>query len=381
MNLGKQLYTLLKNQKEVFVKGLGTFRRIHTSATFDVKENVYLPPLSYIEFDALSEEGFDFISYLQQADGVERSVAENRVEQAVSAIRAQVAHAGQVTLDQVGHLISYGNTFVFKPLDISGFNFKPIAELRTVQPAVEDVQVEESVPVAERVLVQEEITPKEQEVEVVHVPGEEFPEQANILIPHEGEPAAVEKAIVAEETTVQEGPDEPGRGGGAFIYGLLAALALLAMGGIYYYKTYYEKPIPTVAEKETEIVEQPVEQAPEIESPWDVADTTDTEEPLVADTSGLTSSVEAAKAEPVKSESVKKFVIVIGSHKSLKQANMEVEDYHKKGHTTVRLLGGEEHATWKRVIWDSYATAAERDAALRDVRKNVKADATPHALK
>jgi len=51
MNLGRNVFNLLKRQTKVYVKGLGSFRRNLTSSAFDEKNNVYLPPITFLDFD------------------------------------------------------------------------------------------------------------------------------------------------------------------------------------------------------------------------------------------------------------------------------------------------------------------------------------------
>jgi len=78
------------------VKGLGSFRRNLTSSAFDEKNNVYLPPITFLDFDQASQEGYDFIQYIQQLNEIERSEAERLVSEAVASLKQHIAEEGQV---------------------------------------------------------------------------------------------------------------------------------------------------------------------------------------------------------------------------------------------------------------------------------------------
>src|SRR5690606_5610418 len=138
MNIGKQIHVLLKKNTSVYVKGLGVFKRVHTPASFDAHKNVYLPPVTFIELDTEATDGYDLITYIQQTEGCERTEAEQKVADAVSHIQGQVLTQGQVMLDNLGQLIGYGNSYVFKPLDLSGFGFAAVEAPPVAQTSIAD---------------------------------------------------------------------------------------------------------------------------------------------------------------------------------------------------------------------------------------------------
>src|SRR5690606_7315701 len=126
MDLGRNIHQLLKHKKEVYVKGLGTFKRIRTSSVFDDQKRVFLPPVTYLEFDSKSEEGADFVDYIQQSNYLSRSEAESIVEENVHDLLRTLSDNGTVGLNYLGQLIKHGSSLVFKPDDNSGFKMEPI---------------------------------------------------------------------------------------------------------------------------------------------------------------------------------------------------------------------------------------------------------------
>lgn len=359
MNLGKQIDSLLKKHPSVYVKGLGVFNRIHTPATFDSKRNVFLPPISYVEFDHFSVEGYDFLVYLQQVEQLDRQHAESKLEGIVSNLIDDLSQNGEIVLDNLGSFVSYGNSFVFKPVDLTGFLYTPIeddyyqVEVTSTTPAESKVPENEKAPLDS---VEDKVSPVES---VESKQEEEIPTVVPTHVSTEEEPTA--------STSVDVDYEQP-KESSSYIYGIVAALALIILAGIYFY---------TKNQAPKELIEKNIM----IEVP--VLDTTalssDTLE-VVRDSSLIDSTTIAVKdtvAKIAKKEIVTnyKYTIVIGTHKTLEQATDEAKAYNKEGHKSVRVLEPNMSKNLKRVIWDTYPTREKRDSALREVRKRYKEDA------
>jgi len=339
MNIGKQIHVLLKKNTAVYVKGLGVFKRVHTPASFDAHKNVYLPPVTFIELDAEATDGYDLITYIQQTQHCERTEAEQKVADAVSHIQEQVLTQGQVMLDNLGQLVGYGNSYVFKPLDLSGFAFAAVEA-----PPVEQTSIAES-----------SQDPKEETV------TEDLPVES------QKEEDIVETTVeaAAAETVFEE--EEELSNNRSFIYGLIAAVAVLVIAGLYYYYSQYYQGAP----KRDAITVGPVQDTtvPQV-------DTTD----ILSQRDTLVEPLDSLPNErvqvPVDTPAMQhKYTIVIGTHPTLAKAYEEAEAFNKDGHKSVRVITPNLAKNLKRVIWDTYATKEERDSALRYVRKHIKADA------
>lgn len=155
MNLGKNINSLLKRYAEVYVPGIGVFKRIHSPAQFDKQNNVFLPPISYVELDYSAQHGFNIVHYIQQQENLGLNQAQQILSETVDKLRADLGQFGQAKLDDLGLLISYGASLVFKPLDLSGFDFQPVTnlvapEIETVVSSLEEAKEEElTAPVGE----------------------------------------------------------------------------------------------------------------------------------------------------------------------------------------------------------------------------------------
>lgn len=360
MNLGRQIHTLLKRQSSVYVNRLGTFKRIHTPATFDAKRHVFLPPITYVEFDRDTDDGYDFVTYVQQAQQLERGEAELVVEQAVSVLLDKLNQLGNVSLDNLGQLVSYGNSYVFKPLDLSGFNYTPVEDQFHAGDGVSTTPVGQEVPTATDSAVSEGVISEEPD---------------GTLLESETFPAVEESAGVGEEPLQEDMESETveRKSTSAYVYALVAVLAVSLLGGLYYYSTYIQHE-PTVAKKQEKALvpadtlsQDTLVDMPPIDSLALTKDTTATPSP--------------EKKEEVVPPVNHKYTIVIGTHRTLAQAYEEAEAFNKDGHKSVRVITPNLAKNLKRVVWDTYPTKEERDSALRYVKKHIKTDAWPDVIR
>lgn len=369
MNLGRQIHTLLKRQSSVYVNRLGTFKRIHTPASFDAKRHVFLPPITFIEFDSMATEGYDFVTYVQQANQLERAEAELLVEEAVSLILDKVNQLGQFNLDNLGQLIGYGNSYVFKPLDLSGFNYTPVEDNFPVEEIVNQDD-DKTVSVEEQVV---DVPEPDNVSEAVAMGSEVVPEEEHIS-PAMPEP---EEQIV-EPVKIPEKVVQPveRKSTGAYVYAIVAAIAVALLGGLYYYSNYMQEG-PALAQVEQTIV--PLDTIPNDSLITELlVDST----AIALDTTVVKPEVEIEKAPEIVPAPVNhRYTIVIGTHRTLAQAYEEAEAFNKDGHKSVRVITPNLAKNLKRVVWDTYAQKEERDSALRYVKKHIKTDAWPDVIR
>ncbi|SMG42894.1 hypothetical protein [Sphingobacterium psychroaquaticum] len=378
MNLGKNVYNLLKRQAAVYVDGLGTFRRNRTAAVYDEQRHVYLPPISYIDFDRGATDGYDFIQYIQQLSELDRSTAEHLVSQAVTQIQRHINEEGQVKLDDLGYLVSYGDGYVFKPLDLSGFHLEAVSALPQ-QGNIEKIRENTEVPPAE-----DNPAVAEEPAEVESYAGTE-PEVTATTIAPEGQNESpeietregVEEQIAEEEIKPLEEivEEEPRKSNNSIWYIVLVVVALGIMAALYLANKN------TFAPKELEVVDT----IPVIKDTVDSAAlhlVPDSLSAIQAD-STVTDTVVVALEKEVVQENRKanhEWQIVIGTHRTLAQAYEQAESYNKAGYPKVHVVPSNLAKNKKKVIWDSYETKAQADSALVYVQKHIIKDAWPDKI-
>lgn len=345
MNLGKSVYNLLKRQSEVYVNGLGTFKRNHTPSTFDEKRNVYLPPIDYIDFEGNSETGYDFVSYIQQLEEIDRADAKREVQQIVDELLEKVKDQGQVKLDDLGYLVSYGEGYVFKALDLSGFNYEPVAAL--------DGPVEE--------------VPKVTDPAINSAALDVEPAQAE----QEAAFTAADKqdTIDADDTETEPEEEYNERSSNNTIWYILLAVVAVA---ILLFLFYRNQNTSTEAAR-TDSTASPLEQSAGIPAHDSVAAAVPVDSLAQIDTS-------ARSAKDVLIPEGHTWQIVIGSHRTLAQAYEQAESYNKAGYPKVRVVPSNLAKNRKKVIWDSYETKVQVDSALAYVQRHIIKDAWPDKI-
>lgn len=354
MNLGKNVYNLLKRQSEVYIKGLGSFKRNHTPATFDERRGVYLPPISYIDFEQTSNSGYDFIQYFAQLHALDKKDAEQQIDDIVRELLQKIGEEGQAKLDDLGYLVSYGEGYVFKALDLSGFHYEPVA-VGTSGPVNAGITTVNPEPTQ----------PQSEETQVSDLPkppvtvSEEAPVSAEIM-----EPFFEHKKL-----------SDPRSTSNTVWYILIAVVALSIIGGLVYYgrkQPVRTQPIVTIdsADKtqDTLVASVPQDSLPNAQ---------DSLAASLADTAALPKQEVTVVTTPSKRD---RWQIVIGSHKTLEQAYEHAASYNKKGFAHVRVIPSNLAKNRKKVIWDSYETKAQLDSALQYVQKNIMKDAWPDKI-
>jgi len=382
MNLGKNINNLLKRYAEVYVKGLGVFKRKHSAAQFDKQRDLFLPPISYVEFDSTAESGFNFIHYIQQQQNLNLDAATQVLQDAVADLKDQLIQNGQAKLEDLGHIVSYGSSLVFKPLDLSGFNFEPIRhviapEIETVIP---DRELEENIPFsptereepvediiedepADTEQVEEEIVPET----VVVAPSPVETPVAPII--HEPVSETIDERVETDPAIFYQ--ERSTKSNTVWYY--ISAAIIIVVSVIVAFLLNPSLKDQLFGKKQATasvVVPAPVDTLPKIDSTQLKQDSTAIVDSLKVDTAALQTTL---KETVVVKESVPvaqpNYQLVIATPPTMKLAEEEVHRLRKKGYHTVRAVDSKFKRNKKRVIWDTYMTKEEADRDQATVAK------------
>lgn len=382
MNLGKNINNLLKRYAEVYVKGLGVFKRKHSAAQFDKQRDLFLPPISYVEFDSTAESGFNFIHYIQQQQNLNLDAATQVLQDAVADLKDQLIQNGQAKLEDLGHIVSYGSSLVFKPLDLSGFNFEPIRhviapEIETVIP---DRELEENIPFsptereepvediiedepAHTEQVEEEIVPET----VVVAPSPVETPVAPII--HEPVSETIDERVETDPAIFYQ--ERSTKSNTVWYY--ISAAIIIVVSVIVAFLLNPSLKDQLFGKKQATapvVVPAPVDTLLKIDSTQLKQDSTAIVDSLKVDTAALQTTL---KETVVVKESVPvaqpNYQLVIATPPTMKLAEEEVQRLRKKGYHTVRAVDSKFKRNKKRVIWDTYMTKEEADRDQATVAK------------
>ncbi|MGJ1228191.1 hypothetical protein ACR78H_21830 [Sphingobacterium siyangense] len=469
MNLGKNINSLLKRYAEVYVPGIGVFKRIHSPAQFDKQNNVFLPPISYVELDYSAQHGFNIVHYIQQQENLGLNQAQQILSEAVDNLRADLGQFGQAKLDDLGLLISYGASLVFKPLDLSGFDFQPVTnlvapEIETVVSSLEEAKEEEltTLAVEEDPVVEanDKVEPaiesmpdtadQDETIEVEEVKEEAETAQEPVAVTdpvadelsQETAPTndrtdleAEESSLAQKETEEFEPVDaaviadsnhsvtpeeeiaakkeigaiasananstyapniyeEEPRNSNAIWYWMtgIIVLAMVAVAVVYtnpaLKNSLFGPTKPVVKAADTLVQKQPIMPADTLSNTMQ-ADSLKQVDSLaktgVKDSVKKTSTIPATNAEakppvleanPVIKESIPvaqpRYQLVIGSAKTMAQAEQEAKRLREMGYKTARAVEGKFKRNRKKIILNTYMTKSEADLAKKSVEKKIE---------
>ena len=460
MNLGKNINSLLRRYAEVYVPGIGVFKRIHSPAQFDKQNNVFLPPISYVELDYSAQQGFNIVHYIQQQENLSLVQAQEILDGTVGTLRNDLGQFGQVKLDDLGLLISYGSSLVFKPLDLSGFNFQPVVnlvgpEIETVIPAREDEQgLAESVedissePVAEEIneevgserepiveadagseaeaereqqsLVNDDSsapavlffdpTPSDTEedactanakpLDAGTVPGADHtddspvPDEEQVIEEQTASQKQVGAIAAANSTYTPNIYEEEPRNSNAIWYWVTAAIVLVMIAvGVLYTNPGLKNSLfggaqPALKPTSDTILEKNKLAIKDTVSNRLAADSLNRADSLAKTTTDSLKGIPVAaakksaekpailQADPVIKESIPvaqpKYQLVIGSARTMAQAEEEAKRLRTLGYKTARAVEGKFKRNRKKVILNTYMTKAEADLAQKSVAEKIE---------
>ncbi|MGV6946191.1 hypothetical protein [Sphingobacterium kyonggiense] len=380
MDLGRYIFQVLKHRNEVYVKGLGVFKRIHTSSVYDEQKAVYLPPLTYLEFDSKAVDGVDLADYIQQANQVSRTDAEALVQEAVLNLFDQIRDHGQASLHHLGHLIRHGNSLVFKAEDLSGFQLQPV-DGGEVRPTVEEEVVAQQE--EEPIQPEEVIVPPVESEPIVELTEEENPvvEEASVpeilqtddVAPVMGNPEEENNAETSSTEQVEPYyfEEEPVKSSKAIWYIAAALIGLLIVGALYYFNRPEQGEVLDLTKDKNNQQTLPLDSNQVKNDSIGANDSTLKKQ----DSIPAADTVAKAPAKKLLIPEGHHYYIIIGKHSTLAKAYEQAEAFNKDGIPSVRVIPSKLAKNKKTVIWDSYATKAQADSANAIVQKRYVSDA------
>lgn len=327
MNLGLCIANLLRRYPAVEVPGIGVFKIVRQSASFDQTRSVLHPPVSRIELTEESTGHSLLLDYLQAQKGVDEATAARMLDQAVTHVKDALTRNGQALLDGLGYLVSEGSSLVFRPFVAEGIENRPLK-----------------------------------------VPGARTAVDKPVEVAEEKEEA--EEEIAAEQ------PEAEATGGGRTTRWVVAAAVLVllsAAAAIWVYRPDWitggqGDRVSSQGAQDT------IGSGPSgagIGALASTADTLSTVDSTALAGAAVADSVrvDTAAAEPEPKRPTVTYEIIVGSFATMAQAEKYVAKMKAKGYD-LKAMDSRMPGNRKKISWGSYATEEEAYRELARVKKN-----------
>lgn len=154
IELDRHIEILLLSNDCVIVPGLGGFMTHHIDARYDADDQMFLPPLRTLGFNPQLTMNDSLLvqSYIEAYD-ISYPEALRRIESEVEELKQHIAAAGYYELNDIGELsLNEEGKYLFSPCEagiltpelygLSSFEMKPIAKAEAIEEEKQEVQKE-----------------------------------------------------------------------------------------------------------------------------------------------------------------------------------------------------------------------------------------------
>ncbi|SDL95686.1 Sporulation related domain-containing protein [Daejeonella rubra] len=166
MEIGLYIEDLLREQDEVSVSGLGTFKKVRLAGTFDRSSNIFYPPSYLLSFIERETSDSSLSQYISIKKSLSISSVEELIKKLVSGIVELLNSSDSVEILHIGVLHKKNGKLTLIAADDFGttdnfFGLKPIAELKNEN----SIPVQEEKEIAAPVISEEKEEEEEEEEE------------------------------------------------------------------------------------------------------------------------------------------------------------------------------------------------------------------------
>lgn len=335
--LGTYIVKLLNENQQVYLPGLGTFKKERVPATFDEKTNAFLAPTQKIILNTEKGSSASILSAINKAEESNEEESENLLREIIGSILLELNEKGKCLIPDFGEIIKQGDAISFiednRQEDLP--YYKNVDEIKLIEPSKKEPLIEQEAPIIEQATEVEEEAIKEEAVE------EEVPQT------QEFEPKG--RAI-------------------NWLWPALIIITLLAAGAFWFFNSerfqLKETTIAGVEDRKTDALPDTVLTLNPEETEASHQDTTVT--------SSLENTEHAEEEAPRKPETT--YEIIIVSFGKLSDAEKYVENMNAKGYK-IRILENPNPGNLYKVSYRSFTDENEAQIELNHVRETLAKEA------
>lgn len=333
--LGLYLKEAVQDKGQIFLPGIGTFKKERIPAFFDDVKQRFMPPLQSIILTDQQVTDETLIQFIADKEDIDLEESRLILESFLSEIETKLQEKKEITLGGFGILKKVKDRYEFSHFQskLEGVfnNYEPIAESQNIIP------VEGPASIADPVV---------------------NSSQAEATLP-------IEESVIIEDDIEEENTSR------RWLWAVLAIVALGSIAGFWLLNPNFNSENLTKT-PETIPDKQAIEQTL-TETPAQSTDLSTQAQP----SDSLEQAVQNPASEP--SESIIKeaqgpFEIIIAAFHTMEEAEAYVNRTNAKGHN-VYIIKNNNAGNLNKISYGSFQTAAEADQALAKVREELTKEA------
>ncbi len=321
--LATYIIGLLKVNSQVYLPGLGTFKKERIPASFDKNTNTFLAPTQRISFNAEKGSFAPLIEFISKTENISAKESENRLNKIVDSILLKLNETGEYTIPQLGKLIKHEGEISFiedKEKEDLPY-YKDVNEIKLIEPSKVEPEL-----IIER--------NDEEEIEETSLPVQEFEPKGRPI---------------------------------NWLWPVLIILAIALAGAFWFFKPqkWVSEEIPALVESDKNAV------IPDT----DTSLNPQTDKLIGQDTSStltIKSTEPIVEEIPVQPET--SYEIVIASFGKLSDAEKYVENMNAKGYK-IRILENKKTGNLYKVSYGSFIDESKAQLELNKVRETLSKEA------
>jgi nucleoid DNA-binding protein len=321
--LATHIIGLLKVNSQVYLPGLGTFKKERIPASFDKKTNSFLAPTQRIVFNIEDGAIAPLINSISKTENITAEESENQLNKLIDSILLELNETGQYTIPHLGKLVKQEG-------DISFIEDEENEDL----PFYKDVNEIKLIELSKEEPVLELEKKDEEETEETSLPVQEFEPKGRPI---------------------------------NWLWPVIIIIVIVIAGGLWFLnpQKWENKEIPAVVESNIDIV------IPDT----DTSLNPETQE-IVGQDSSSTLSQESTQpiVEEVPVQPQTSYEIIIVSFGKLADAEKYVENMNAKGYK-IRILENKSPGNLYKVSYGSFIDETEAQLELNKVRETLSKEA------
>lgn len=330
--LGTYIVKLLNENQQVYLPGLGTFKKERVPAAFDQNTNAFLAPTQKIILNTEKGSTASIISAINKAEGSNEEESENLLREITGSILLELNEKGKCHIPDFGEIIKQGDAISFiedkRQEDLP--YYKNVDEIKLIEPSKKEPLIEQETPIIEQATEEEE-----EAVEEEVLPIQEFEPKGRAI---------------------------------NWLWPALIIITLLAAGAFWFFNSerfqLKETTIAGVEDRKTDALPDTVLTLNPEETEASHQDTTVT--------SSLENTEHAEEEAPRKPETT--YEIIIVSFGKLSDAEKYVENMNAKGYK-IRILENPNPGNLYKVSYRSFTDENEAQIELNHVRETLAKEA------